>query len=96
MKHAERPYYILKERKRLIKEMLLVKVGYQVKECQIVTKKGIRRSQNFNFLVLKFFFTGSVFEEVQLTQISFSFKNSCCNFKTSRVGAKLYVAFLLF
>ena len=40
--------------------------------------------------------TRSVFEELQLTQISLNFKTSCCNLKIRGLGAKLCVAFLLF
>ena len=48
------------------------------------------------FSGFKKFVTGSVFGELQLTQISLNFKNSCCSLKISGVGATLCVAFLLF
>ena len=36
-----------------------------------------------------------LFVEIQLTQISFDFKTSCCNLKIRGLGAKLCVAFPL-
>ena len=49
-------------------------------------------SQDFHFLSLK----KSVFGEVQLTQMSLSFKTSCGNLKNRGLGEKQCVAFLLF
>ena len=40
--------------------------------------------------------TRSVFGELQLTQISFNFKISCCKLKARSLGAKLSVAFQSF
>ena len=37
-----------------------------------------------------------VFRELQLTQMLLNFKTSFCSLKTRDLGAKLYVAFLLF
>ena len=42
------------------------------------------------------FFTRSVLGELQLAQITLSFKYSYCNLKIRGLGAKLCVAFLLF
>ena len=53
-----------------------------------------KRSQNFS--KFKEFVTRSVFEELQLTQISFNFKTFCCNLKIKGLAAKQCVAFLLF
>ena len=44
----------------------------------------------------KKFVIRSVFEKLQLMQISLNIKHYCCNFKISVLGAKLCVAFLLF
>ena len=55
-----------------------------------------RRSQNFQFSKFKKIIFRSVFGELQLTQISSDFKNSCCNLNIGSLGAKLSVAFLLF
>ena len=44
----------------------------------------------------KKFASRSVFGELQLTQISLNFKTTCYNLKIRGLGAKLYVAFLLF
>ena len=52
----------------------------------------MRRSQNFDFLDLKIFHQ-VIFGELQLRQISLSFKTSCCNLKIRRLGAKLCVSF---
>ena len=40
--------------------------------------------------------TSSVFGELRLTQILLNFQISCCNLKICGLGAKLFVAFLLF
>ena len=60
-----------------------------------VTIEKNRGSQNFDFSILfdtsKFqnFVTRSVFEELQLTQITLNFKTSCCNLKIRGLGARL-------
>ena len=36
------------------------------------------------------------FGELQLMQVSLSFKTSCCNLKVRRLGTKRFVAFLLY
>ena len=48
------------------------------------------------FSGFKKFVTRSVFEELQLTQISLNFQTSCCNLKIRSLGAKLCVACLFF
>ena len=53
-------------------------------------------TQNFDFLSSKKFFSRPVFGNLQLTQISLNFQNSCCNLKMRGLRAKLFVAFLLF
>ena len=48
------------------------------------------------FSKFKEFVSGSVFEELQLTQISTDFKTSCCNLKIRGLGVKTCLAFLYF
>ena len=61
----------------------------------LLKKLLFREILNFNFLNSKFkkFVFRSIFEELQLTQISLNFKTSCCNVKISDVRANLCVAF---
>ena len=54
------------------------------------------RTQNFDFKSLKSSSKRSVFGKLQLTQKLLNFQTSCCNLKIRGLGAKLYVAFLLF
>ena len=67
----------------------------------IYLKVTIETFSNFDFQGLKNLSPGqslksSLFEELQLTQISLNFKSSCCNLKIRGLGAKLSVAFPLF
>ena len=62
----------------------------------IYLKVTIETFSKLRFSGWKYFFTWSVFGELQLTQISLNFKTSCCNLKIRGLGAKMYVAFLLF
>ena len=50
----------------------------------------------YRFSKFKFFFSWSVFGQLQLTQTSLNFKTSRYNLKIRGLGAKLCVAFLLF
>ena len=59
-------------------------------------KVTIERSQNFNFLGLKNLSPGQFWGASTHADISLNFKNSCCNLKIRRAGAKVCVAFLLF
>ena len=59
----------------------------------IYLKDTIEMFSNLIFWVLKFV-TRSVFGELQLMQISLSFKTSCCNLKTG-LGAKLCGFFII-
>ena len=58
-----------------------------------VTTEAFSKLQFSGF---KKFVTRSDFGELQLTQISLNFKTSWCNLKIRGLGAKPYVAFLLF
>ena len=49
----------------------------------------------FRYSKFKQFVSWSVFEELQLTQISLNFQTSCWNLKINGLGAKLCVTFLL-
>ena len=49
-----------------------------------------------SFSKFKKFVCMSDFAELQLMQISFNFKNYCCNLKIRGLGEKLCVTFLLF
>ena len=60
-----------------------------------VTIEKYWRSQNISQKFKKFV-SRSVFGELQLKQISLTFKTSWCNLKIRGLGAKLCVAFLLF
>ena len=55
-------------------------------------KKNVLKIDFYNF---KKFVNRSFFGELQLTQISLDFKNSCWNLKIRGLGAKLCVTFLL-
>ena len=48
------------------------------------------------FSTFKKFVPGSVFGELQLTQMSLNFRTSCCNLKTRDLGAKLCVTWFNF
>ena len=65
----------------------------------IYLKVAIEKKLMFSklpFPKLKKFVSSSVFGELQPKQMSLNFENSCCNLKISGLGAKLYVAFVLF
>ena len=62
----------------------------------ICLKVAIETFSKRRFSGLKKFVTRSFFGELQLTQISFNFKNSCCNLKIRRLGAKMCVVYPLF
>ena len=53
-------------------------------------------NSKLQFSKFKKFVSGIVFGDIQLTQISLNFETSCNNLKIGGLGAKLYVAFLLF
>ena len=59
-----------------------------IKEINRLLSKGI---SNINLKV-----TIETFSKLQLTQISLNFKTFCCNLKIRGLGAKLYLAFVLF
>ena len=48
----------------------------------IYLKVTIKTFSKLRFSEFEQFVTGSVFEELQLTQISLNFKTSCCNLKS--------------
>ena len=58
----------------------------------------IEKTDVLEILISKFkkFIARSVFGELQLTQISLNFQNSCCNLKIRGLVVKLCAAFLLF
>ena len=56
----------------------------------------IEAFSKLRFSGFKKFVTRSDFGKFQLTQISLNFKTSWCNLKIRALGAKPYVAFLLF
>ena len=62
----------------------------------IYSKVIIETFSKLQFSGFKNFVIGSVFGELQLTQMSLNFKTSCCNLKITSLRTKLYVAFLLF
>ena len=62
----------------------------------IYLRVTIETFSKLRFSGFKKFVTRSVFEELQLTQISLNFKTSYCDLKIRGLGAKLCVAFLLF
>ena len=60
---------------------------------KVTIEKNLRSLQ---FSKFKKFVSRSVFGEIHLRQISLNLKMSCWNLKIRGLGAKLYVAFLLF
>ena len=62
----------------------------------IYLRVTIETFSKLRFSGFKKFVTRSVFEELQLTQISLNFKTSYCDLKIRGLGPKLCVAFLLF
>ena len=62
----------------------------------IYLKFTIETFSKLLFSGFKEFVTKSVFGELQLTQKSLNFLTSCNNLKTRGLGAKLYVAFVLY
>ena len=62
----------------------------------IYLKITIETFSELRFSAFKKFVIRSVFEELQLTETSLNFKTSYCNLKIKSLGAKCYVAFLLF
>ena len=61
----------------------------------IYLKVTIETFSKLRLLKVKEVVSGSVFRELQLTQISLNFKTSCCNIKIRVLGAKLNVAFCI-
>ena len=61
----------------------------------IYSKVTTETLSKLRFSGFKKFVTRSAFGELEVTQISFNFKTSCCNLKIRRREAKLCVAFLL-
>ena len=61
----------------------------------IYLRVTIETFSKLRFSGFKKFVTRSVFEELQLTQISLNFKTSYCDLKIRGLGPKLCVAFLL-
>ena len=61
----------------------------------IYLRVTIETFSKLRFSAFKKFVTRSVFEELQLTQISLNFKTSYCDLKIRGLGPKLCVAFLL-
>ena len=61
----------------------------------IYLRVTIEKFSKLRFSGFKKFVTRSVFEELQLTQISLNFKTSYCDLKIRGLGPKLCVAFLL-
>ena len=85
--------FLIKERNKLRKEInKLLSKGMS----NIYLKATIETFSKLRFSGFKNFFPRSVFGELQLTQISLNFKNSCCNLKMRGLRAKQSVAFLLF
>ena len=62
----------------------------------IYLKPTIETFSKLRFSGFKKFVTKSVSGELQLMQISFNFKTSCCNLKIVGLEAKLCLAILLF
>ena len=85
----------IKEMDRLRKEMncLLSKRMSNIYSSYYTGKLTPSKLRLSNF---KTFVTRSVFVELQLMQISLSFKTSRCHVKIRDLRAKLYVTFLLF
>ena len=62
----------------------------------IYLKVTIKTFSKLRFSGFKKIATGSVFGELQLTQISLNFKTSCSRLKVKGLGSKLCVAFPFF
>ena len=67
----------------------------------IYLKVTIKKNEKLRFSKLLFFkfkkfVARSVFGELQLMQMSLNFETSHCNLKIKSLGAKLYLAFVLF
>ena len=69
----------IKEINRLKKE---IKRLLNKRMSNIYLKVTIKTFSKLRFSEFEQFVTGSVFEELQLTQISLNFKTSCCNLKS--------------
>ena len=99
-------FNLIKEINRLLSNVfeLIKEINRLGKEINSLLSKGmsniylkvtIETFSKLRFSGFKKFVTRSVFEELQLTQISLNFKTFCCNLKIRRLGVKLCVAFLL-